>query len=254
MPHTLIVQKPDFAKKVEGEDKLAIAELFCDTIQGEGINTGVPATFLRLQGCTLQCTWCDTLDVWPHGNEYSFEEIFKLLESREGLIDQLISWNQHLVITGGSPLKQQQRIVNFVHAFIDRYHVLPYIEVENETVLVPSEELKDIVYCWNNSPKLQNSGMKKMARYKHEAIQAVAKLSNSWFKFVISKPEDWREIADDFILPSYIKKNQIILMPEGDTQEKLNANRAWVADLAVAVGVRFSDRLHVTIWNKKTGV
>ena len=81
MPHTLIQQNPNFTKKVEGENKLAIAEMFCDTLQGEGVSTGVLSTFIRLQGCTLKCVWCDTLEVWPNGNEYSFEEIFKLFES-----------------------------------------------------------------------------------------------------------------------------------------------------------------------------
>ena len=46
MPVTLIQQKPLFSKKVEGDKKLAIAEMFCDTIQGEGITTGVPSTFV----------------------------------------------------------------------------------------------------------------------------------------------------------------------------------------------------------------
>ena len=87
MPITLIQQKPTFSKKVEGENKLVIAEMFADTLQGEGINTGVPSTFIRLQGCTLQCVWCDTLDVWPHGNEYSFEEIFDLFE-KNGFIEK----------------------------------------------------------------------------------------------------------------------------------------------------------------------
>ena len=49
MPHTLIQQNPNFTKKVEGENKLAIAEMFCDTLQGEGVSTGVPSTFIRLQ-------------------------------------------------------------------------------------------------------------------------------------------------------------------------------------------------------------
>ena len=41
MPYTIIQQKPTFDKKVEGENKLAIAELFSDTIQGEGPHAGV---------------------------------------------------------------------------------------------------------------------------------------------------------------------------------------------------------------------
>ena len=63
---------------------------------------------------------------------------------------------------------------------------------------------------------------------------------------------DWNEIEKDFL--PHISLTQVILMPEGQTQEELNQKREFVADLAISKGVRFSDRLHVTIWNKKTGV
>jgi len=250
MPITLIEQKPDFEKKVLGLDKLSIAEMFCDTLQGEGINTGIVSTFIRLQGCTLKCVWCDTLDVWPYGNEYSFDEIFEIFE-KSGLVYRLKK-GQHLILTGGSPLKQQDSLVNFINKFIEKYKFKPYIEIENESVLQPSEEIIKLIDCWNNSPKLSNSGMKKLARIKPVCLKQLNSFENSWFKFVISSKSDWEEIKIDYL--PYIDKNKIILMPEGDTQEKLNEKRIFVADLAIENGVRFSDRLHVTIWNKKTGV
>ena len=91
-----------------------------------------------------------------------------------------------------------------------------------------------------------------MARIKPVCLKQLNSFENSWFKFVISSKSDWEEIKIDYL--PYIDKNKIILMPEGDTQEKLNEKRIFVADLAIENGVRFSDRLHVTIWNKKTGV
>ena len=252
MPKTLIEQNPTFTKKVEGEDKLAIAEFFCDTIQGEGIHTGVPATFLRLQGCTLQCNFCDTLTVWPNGNEYAFKEVFDLMDSID-LPDRL-SRGQHLVITGGSPLKQQNRVIRFIEQFIHRYGFLPFIEIENEAVLVPMPELVPYIACWNNSPKLNNSGMRFNVRIKPDALITVASLPNSYFKFVVSSEEDWSEIAETFLETGYIKREQIVLMPEGQTQEALLERREMVVAMAIKKGVRFSDRLHITIWNKQTGV
>lgn len=252
MPQTLIAQKPDFSKKEEGIAKLAIAEMFSDTLQGEGINIGTISTFIRLQGCTLQCTWCDTLDVWPWGNEYTFDEIFALMDINN--LPGRLKSGQHLILTGGSPLKQQEQLTFFLEDFINRYGFKPYIEVENETVLIPNTTLSRLVDCWNNSPKLENSGMKERARYKPEVIEYTAKLPNSWFKFVVSSDKDWEEIDEFFLRPNLIRKDQIILMPEGDTQEKLNEKRELVADIAIKNQVRFSDRLHVTIWNKKTGV
>jgi organic radical activating enzyme len=252
MPTTLIQQKPTFDKKVEDENKLVIAEMFADTLQGEGINTGVPSTFIRLQGCTLQCVWCDTLDVWPYGNEYSFDEIFEMFES----IDLITKFKngQHLILTGGSPLKQQHKLIAFIEEFQKRYNFYPYTEIENESVLIPDGDLLPLIDCWNNSPKLANSGMKEKARYKPEIIKLLAEQYNSWFKFVISEESDWKEIEEYFINPGLIEKRQIIVMPEGQTQEELLKTREIVADIAIREGVRFTDRLHVTIWNKKTGV
>lgn len=250
MPVTLIQQKPDFHKVVILENKLAIAEMFCDTLQGEGVTTGIPSTFLRVQGCTLQCVWCDTLEVWPYGNEYTFDEVFKLFEDA-GMIDKFQK-GQHLILTGGSPLKQQSQLVKFIHEFIDKYGFKPYIEVENEAVLLPSPDFEGLVDQWNNSPKLANSGMKERVRLKPQIISHMAALHNSWFKFVVQNEDEWKEIEKDYL--PLININQVILMPEGQTQAELAITRPIVADLAIKHGVRFTDRLHVTIWNKKTGV
>ena len=252
MPTTLIEQNPNFTKKVEGKNKLSISELFCDTIQGEGFHTGVLSTFMRLQGCTLKCTWCDTLNVWPNGNEYSFEEIFELFEKVD-LINKFKN-GQHLVLTGGSPLKQQDQLIEFIIQFQDKYGFKPYIEIENEAVLKPKFQFSILVDCWNNSPKLSNSGMKEKVRIKPDVLSLMNKMHLSFFKFVVSKDEDWDEIKRDFIDTNLIYKHRIILMPEGQNQDELNISRHIAAEMAIKYGVRFCDRLHITIWNKKTGV
>ncbi len=249
MPITLIEQKPNFTKKVDGEYKLAISEMFVDTVQGEGINAGYPATFIRLQGCTLQCTWCDTLDVWPHGNEYSIKEILDLLSP---FVDRYRYGRQHIILTGGSPLKQQDNLVRFIEEFRNRFLFFPHCEVENEAVLMPHDKLIGWIHTWNNSPKLSNSGMKERARIKPKVLHFMNNLENSWFKFVVRSEEDWQEIERDFL--PFISRDQIILMPEGQTQEELNAVRQAVVDIAIKHQVRYMDRLHVVLWNKKTGV
>lgn len=251
MPKTLIQQCPTFTKKVEGENKLAIAEHFIDTLQGEGFSSGCVASFLRLQGCTLECKWCDTLEVWRYGNEYSFDEIFQLWEDND--VINKFKAGQHLVLTGGSPLKQQDRLIEFIKQFMEKYRFKPYIEIENECTIMPKEDMVWYIDQWNNSPKLSNSGMKEKARLKPEIIKDLCTFSNSWFKFVISSKEDWGEIERDY-MPHIKWTDSIILMPEGVTQEELNKNRTMVADLAIEKGVRFTDRLHITLWDKKTGV
>lgn len=195
---------------------------------------------------------CDTIDVWPNGNEYSFDEIFKMWED-VGLIERFKD-GQHLILTGGSPLKQQKQLIDFIRQFIDKYGFKPYIEVENEAVLLPLSGMLILTDQWNNSPKLMNSGMKERARLKPGVLEYMSLQKNSWFKFVISNDDDWDELDRDFLQPGYIKKEQIILMPEGQTQAELELTRELTADMAIKHGTRFSDRQHVTIWNQKTGV
>lgn len=253
MPITIIEQNPKFTKKVEEENKLSISEMFCDTLQGEGPSAGVISTFMRLQGCTLKCTWCDTLEVWPNGNEYTFDEIFQMFENYD-LINKF-KQGQHLVLTGGSPLKQQDQLLLFLRYFLNLYGFIPYIELENEAVLMVKPELQFYIKQYNNSPKLANSGMKERARIKPEVLKQLNNINGlSYFKFVVEREEDWEEIERDFIKPGYIYKSKIILMPQGQTQVELNRTRETAADMAIKHGVRFSDRMHVTIWDKKTGV
>jgi 7-carboxy-7-deazaguanine synthase len=96
--------------------------------------------------------------------------------------------------------------------------------------------------------------MIKKIRYKPEILKFLSSLKDSWFKFVVSKEEDWNEIEEDFIKPGLIKKEQIVLMPEGQTKEQIHQKYEWLVDLCCKKDVRFTDRLHITIWNKKTGV
>jgi 7-carboxy-7-deazaguanine synthase len=252
MPVTLIKSNPEFKKErtTDRIESLEIAELFGNTVQGEGINTGVPATFMRLTNCTLDCIWCDTTSVWKYGNWYTHEEVFELFEQFD-LISKFKS-GQHLVLTGGSPLKQQLSLVKFIDKFIEKYGFKPYIEVENEVVLKPVIGLVQHVDCWNNSPKLANSEMARNKRLKPDLLEYMNTLPNSWFKLVISSLKDWEEIEEDFL--PHISKDRIIVMPCGETREELSQTRELAADVAVMHNLRLTDRLHITIWDKKTSV
>lgn len=252
MAITLIESNPTFTKERVGDKthSLEIAELFCNTIQGEGVNIGMPATFLRLKDCTLDCVWCDTASVWKFGNWYTHNEIFKMFEEND-MIDKFRK-GQHLVLTGGSPLKQQLSLINFIEKFIDKYRFKPYIEIENEVVLNPSDNLIRLVDCWNNSPKLSNSGMDSSKRLKPELLQKMNELDNSWFKFVVKDEKDWGEIENDFL--PYINIESVILMPCGENRQELELTRDNAVSMAIEYNVRFSSRLHIDLYDKKCGV
>lgn len=235
------------------KDALCVSEFFYDTIQGEGIYTGQPAVFLRLKGCTLNCTWCDTTEVWRQGSYWSYEQLFQLMKKND--VHKRLEDGHHLVITGGSPLMQQKELIDFLYSYDDYFGFHPFIEIENECVIKPLEDLLLIVECLNNSPKLENSGNSLIGRYKPDVIKATAVHDNSWFKFVISDPlKDFDEIKKNFIEPELIRREQIILMPNGSTKTAIEQNTPAVIELAIKYGVQFSTRLHILIWNNAVGV
>jgi len=256
-PKTLIAANPTFEKELDMDNDyvghLEVSEFFCDTIQGENF-VGFPSAFLRLQHCTLNCVWCDSQEVWKFGNPYSFAELFKLMEDPEFDLIWKLREGQHLVLTGGSPLKQQMELIKFIEAFIDRYSFKPFIEIENECTLMPSPFLAQYIDCWNNSPKLSNSGNPMRSQHIPRIIERVSKLKNSWFKFVVSSQKDWEEIETLFLSTRLIHKKQVVLMPLGETREEIEKNREIVLDIAINNNVRYTTREHVIIWDKKTGV
>ncbi len=78
---------------------LVVSEVF-DSIQGEGLNMGLPATFIRLAGCNLKCPWCDEGD--KPGEERSIDELCELIRSPK------------VVITGGEPTLQASQLLDLV--------------------------------------------------------------------------------------------------------------------------------------------
>lgn len=73
-----------------------VFEIF-DTIQGEGPFSGTPATFVRLAGCDLQCSWCDT-DYSSHRDFYSPEQLLEKINE--------LPRRELIVFTGGEPFRQ----------------------------------------------------------------------------------------------------------------------------------------------------
>jgi 7-carboxy-7-deazaguanine synthase len=235
----------------DGSSILDISECFMDTIQGENI-VGVPSTFLRCQYCTLNCQWCDTKEVWREGNPYSVDEIIKLFEDN-GTIKRF-KQGQHLVLTGGSPLRQQDALIELINKIQEKHKIKPFVQIENECTIMPKSKMIEIVNVWNNSPKLKNSGNPDEKRYKPDILNFMNSVPFSFFKFVIEKKEDWKNIEEEFLNNNLISKHKVILMPEGETREQLQKHYEACVELCCENGVNMTDRLHVTIWDKKTGV
>ena len=236
-----------------GDNFLKVSEFYADTIQGEGPFIGLPATFLRLTGCSLDCKFCDTTEVWNQGTNWTYKELLDLIED-VGIQEKLFM-QQHLVITGGSPLLQQRRILGFLQEFTTRFGFRPYVELENECVIKPMPQLFEWINYWINSPKLKNSGVPFEKRFNRNAIGEMAYADKSWFKFVIDKVDyDWIEIEENYLKPFGISKSRVILMPQGQTREEILEKGPQVAELAIKQGVRYCSREHIVRRNKKIGV
>ncbi len=95
--------------------KYPVNEVF-QTIQGEGVHSGVPAVFIRLQGCPVGCSWCDTKHTWlvsPEDEATTQQITEKRTDSASycwlsaaqllDLYDQQLFSAKHIVITGGEP-------------------------------------------------------------------------------------------------------------------------------------------------------
>ena len=90
------VRNYDFLKHVEGASEFAIAEQFF-SIQGEGRWTGTPAWFIRLQGCSVGCSWCDSKHTWASSKQKT---------ALADIIKGIPYAARHVVVTGGEPFEQ----------------------------------------------------------------------------------------------------------------------------------------------------
>ena len=116
---------------------------------------------------------------------------------------------------------------------------------------MPNDYLLENITLWNCSPKLRNSGNDTSMTYKPDVIKKLNE-KNTIFKFVVNNEKEWKEIQELYL--PIIDKQKIYLMPAGENQELLNENKLNVVELAKKNYLNFTTRLHIEIWNKKTGV
>ncbi len=219
------------------------------SIQGEGVNIGVPAVFLRLALCNLRCDWCDTKYTWDW-EHYEYEKEVRDM-SLSAVEEEITGFACcHLVITGGETLMQARQMIPLARSLKKLGY---FIEVETNGTLVPPQELSSLVDQWNVSPKLTNSANPVKQREVPRALNYFAGIPNSYFKYVVDKPEDFREIVS--LNSKYgIARARTILMPQAVGKTDLIRKSSWIVERCQEAGFRFSTRLHVLLWEAKRGV
>lgn len=79
-------------------DRLRVSEIF-RSIQGEADAAGWPSVFVRLTGCPLRCTWCDTAYAFQGGEWRDIDDIVAAVAAEN---------THHVCVTGGEPLAQKR--------------------------------------------------------------------------------------------------------------------------------------------------
>ena len=223
---------------------LFIIEIY-RSIQGESSFAGLPCTFVRLAGCNLRCTWCDSEYTFSGGKKMSMEEVEAEVErlAPAGLIE----------ITGGEPMLQERELLPLMERLLaDGYQLLLETSGERSLDLVPKRVHKIVdVKC----PQSGEGGT-----FRLENLHTLA--PHDEVKFVISGREDY-EFARDFTRHHRLdeKVSSIIFSPafRKDATGSRDASHCLVdprevADWIVedALNVRLGLQIHKFIWDPAT--
>ena len=206
---------------------LRVTEIF-RSIQGESTHAGRPCTFVRLTGCPMRCTWCDSEYTFTGGEQISIEEVLK----------QVRDFGCRLVeVTGGEPLAQREAFDLIQRLCDENYEVL--IEtggyVSTEDLDRRARVILD-VKC-PASGEAERNHWPNLTRLRSDLDEV---------KFVVANRADWdfaRRVVDDYELES--RTRSILISPaweQIDLQELAN----WI--LESGMNARMQLQMHKYVW------
>ena len=215
------------------------------SIQGESSFSGLPCIFVRLAGCNLRCTWCDSEYTFSGGRKMSAAEIEAEVGrlAPSGLIE----------FTGGEPMLQERELVPLMSQFLEKGYTL-LLETSGERPLdnVPAEVHKIVdVKC----PSSSEDGTFQMSN-----LQCLSQ--NDEVKFVLAGRADY-EFARDFIRAHGLEKrvNSVIFSPafEKTPGARRDASNCMLDPRLLAewiledkLEVRLGLQIHKFIWEPAT--
>lgn len=223
-----------------------ITEIF-KSIQGEGTRAGLPCIFVRLTGCNLRCTWCDTAYAFHGGTKMSVEEVIARVDELSGRGHVAASFLPPVELTGGEPLLQDE-IYPLADALLATgYQVMLETSGERFTGRVPKQVIKIVDVKCPDSGEPDTFDMRNLAELT--ALDEV--------KFVISSRRDY-EFAREFVKSHALaaRVNQVLFSPAFDDPEgnwkglQARTLAEWI--LQDALPVRLGMQLHKYIWDPAT--
>jgi len=231
-----------------------INEIFY-SIQGEGKLAGVPSIFIRTTGCNLRCTWCDSPSTsWePVGHAMDIDQV----------LDRVSDFaSTYVVLTGGEPMIAQGVSELTRRLKEGGYHL---------TIETAATVWKDVV-CdlasispklgsstpWSRADGRPASGLARAdAHESHrlniDTIRRFMAMPEYQLKFVVDVPEDLTEIDSILARLAPIEPANVLLMPQGVTQNEIASRGHWVAELCKQRGFRFCPRLQISLYGNTPG-
>ena len=206
---------------------LRITEMF-RSIQGESTHAGRPCTFVRLTGCPMRCTWCDSEYTFSGGEHFTIDDIMRKVRD----------FGCNLVeITGGEPLAQREAFDLIKRLCDEDFEVL--IEtggyVSTEEVDRRAKIILDIK-CPASSEAERNH-WPNLNRLRPDLDEV---------KFVIVDRNDW-EFAKKIIAEYDLEKSaRAVLISPAWGLIDLTALANWIAESGL--NVRMQLQLHKYIW------
>ncbi|HXT25513.1 MAG TPA: radical SAM protein [Candidatus Eisenbacteria bacterium] len=226
-----------------------ITEIF-KSVQGEGTRAGLPCVFVRLTGCNLRCTWCDTAYAFHGGKKMSVDEVLARVDELCGRRDGVsgAAADVPLVeLTGGEPLLQEE-IYPLAEALLKRGYTV-MIETSGERFVgrLPKEVIKIV------DVKCPDSG--EADTFNEKNLGAIDEKDE--IKFVLSTRRDY-EFAREFTRERGLAKlvRQVLFAPvfadPNGKWEGLEPRQLVEWILADGLPVRLGLQLHKFIWHPAT--
>jgi 7-carboxy-7-deazaguanine synthase len=208
---------------------LQITEIF-HSIQGESTHVGQPCVFVRLTGCPLRCTWCDTEYAFHGGETMAFETI----------LDRVRSYGCPLVeVTGGEPLHQPGALVLLMKLCDAGHQVM--IETSGAFDISPIDPRVSIIM----DVKCPGSGMTDQMRWAN--IEYLSQKDE--VKFVLKDRTDY-EWAKDIVKQYSLGDRCPVLFSPVFASLDSQPLAEWI--LSDRLPVRFQVQLHKLIWDPET--
>lgn len=222
---------------------LNVNEVFGPTIQGEGPNAGQLVAFLRLAGCNLTCSWCDTPYSWDW-TRYDHDSESRRTEIPQ-VIDQLLALApRRIVVSGGEPLLQAPGLAALLGSWPDRSTRFD-VETNGTRPLGPTRNMWDTIIT---SPKVgPSAGQWEPHTGTPPPLHPEIRQDADAYKFVVDDEADLSAVVH-WVYFHDIPPKRVWLMPQGTIPDTVLRKTRWVADSAVAYGFNFSTRLHVLAW------